>query len=128
MKKRKLKFNTQIIVSSGDSYISEPAVIEAKNYRRLVFAIVPKEYKGNDGKVVEVLDIHFDSRAIEYFLDKKHPAVDFDEKSGIATFTSNGVQYKIRALQEDDKSWIINFELPEEAENSQDLLWQMTQK
>jgi hypothetical protein len=118
MKKRKLKFNTQTIVSSGDSYISEPAVIEAKDYRRLVFAIIPKEYKSDDGKVVEVLDIHFDSRAIEYFLDKKHPAVDFNEKSGTAEFTSNGTQYKIRALQEDDKSWIINFSLPEETENS----------
>jgi hypothetical protein len=119
MKKRKLKFNSEIKPFSSDSYISEPSVIEAKNnYRRLVFNIRSRRGRNESGDVIEVLTAESDSRVFRYNLDKNYPAVDFNEKSGTAVFTSDGTQYKIRALQEDDKSWIINFSLPEETENS----------
>lgn len=119
MKERKLKFNSKARPNSSESYIKEPSVIEGSDgYRRLVFGLYSRLQKDDSDVLKETLDAHCDDRSVIFTLDKEYPAVEFDEKSGTAEFTSAGKQYKIRALQEDDKSWIINFKLPEGEKNS----------
>jgi hypothetical protein len=110
---RKLTFNTKVRPNSGESYINEPAVVETDRGRHLVFGIKPERSYTLGGNVERTVAVFLEERVISYKIDDD-TKVEFDEESGTGTFISRGNQYKIRALQDSDESWIINFKLPQE--------------
>lgn len=82
--------------------LGEPAILEALDgevagARRVVTSVADLQ---EDLKKIVIQGYY---NTIEYDVDKGGE-LRFDNKEGIATFTSRGVQYKIRAIQEDDGS------------------------
>jgi|694.fasta_scaffold12131_4 hypothetical protein len=115
MATKKLVVNRDAKPNSSDSYTSGPVVVESKKGTRIAYAIqMVLDYDLN-GDVSRQVAISTGDRVIYYELDD-NSIVEFDDKSGTGTFTSYGNQYKIRALQDSDKSWVINFKLPEESD------------
>jgi hypothetical protein len=114
MATRKLAINSDAKPNTSDSYINEPAVVESEKGKRIAYAIQTVFDYDLDGNVSRQVAISTSDRVIYYELDDDSK-IEFDDKSGTGTFTSYGNQYKIRALQDSDKSWVINFKLPEES-------------
>jgi hypothetical protein len=49
-----------------------------------------------------------EGRVISYKIDEP-PGFNFDEEKGVGLFTSDGRKFTVRALQDEDKSWVINW-------------------
>jgi hypothetical protein len=114
MTNKKLVVNRNAKPNSSDSYTSGPVVIESQKSKRVAYAIQMVFDYDPSGSVSRQIAISTSDRVIYYELDDD-TKIEFDDKSGTGTFTSYGNQYKIRALQDSDKSWVINFKLPEES-------------
>jgi hypothetical protein len=107
MATKKLVVNSNVKPNSSDSYTSGPVVVESEKGRRIAYAIQMAFDYNPSGGVSRQIVISTSDRVIYYELDDD-TKIEFDDESGIGTFTSYGNQYKIRALQDSDKSWVIN--------------------
>ena len=114
MATKKLVVNPNVKPNSSDSYTSGPVVVESKKGKRIAYAVQMVFDYDLNGNVSRQVAVSTSDRVIYYELDD-NSKIEFDDKSGTGTFTSYGNQYKIRALQDSDKSWVINFKLPEES-------------
>ena len=115
MATRKLVVNRDVKPNSSDSYTSGPVVVESEKGKRVAYAIQMIIDYSLDDTISKQIAVSTSDRVIYYELDRG-TKIEFDDESGTGTFTSYGNQYKIRALQDSDKSWIINFKLPEESD------------
>jgi hypothetical protein len=114
MATKKLVVNLNVKPNSSDSYTSGPVVVESKKGKRIAYAVQMVFDYDLNGDVSRQVAVSTSDRVIYYELDDD-TKIEFDDESGTGTFTSYGNQYKIRALQDSDKSWVINFTLPEES-------------
>ena len=83
-------------------------MVEQPLGNRLAFSIQRENVYDLDGGITRYVNIQTDDRGISYEMDEDTD-LEFDDDLGIGTFTSRGVQYKIRPLQDSDKSWVINY-------------------
>lgn len=87
--------------------LNEPAILEKMDGDRFVGAspIFKAAYTAigdGDGGYKLVLGVFFDNKFIQYTID----SIEYDKVEGSIRFTSNEVQYKIRAIQKTDgPSW-----------------------
>jgi hypothetical protein len=107
---RKLKINADAKPNGLLSYIEEPAVLESSNGNRLILGLTAQIFinENMDLETYVYADLE-DFRVAEFVIDNNLPP-KFDSDSGTGVFTSRGNQYKIRALQEYDKSWVNNLD------------------
>jgi hypothetical protein len=102
MRKLVLSSNEEEKNLVGRNLIGEPSMLESmsgevKGARRVITRLL--NIPGDNPKIVA--QGYYNT--IEYDVDEGGE-LKFSEKEGIATFTSREVQYKIRAVQEDDGS------------------------
>lgn len=104
----KLKVNREAKPNSSDYYINHPAALEDYIGERIIASVrLGTMYSFDKDKTIGYLVIEFAGvdRASEYLLDNG-TSLDFDSKESLVRFTSRGIQYKIRALQDSDKELI----------------------
>jgi hypothetical protein len=87
--------------------IGEKSILESLNgptvgLTRLVGRV--ENFQGNDenGNLIEVVLVASPDKLVEYVVDAGG-GLKFDDEEGIATFSSRGRQYKIRAIQDSDR-------------------------
>ena len=113
MATRKLVINKDARPNSSESYVKGPVVVESKKGKRVAYDIRVVITYNLDGSIDKEVAVSTLDRVIYYALNTGEN-IEFDDESYTGTFTSYDNQYKIRALQDSDESWVINFRLPEE--------------
>lgn len=104
----KIKRNPDARPNTADRYVEGAVVVEQPLGRRVALIVQRHNVYTTEGDVVRYVNIQTDDRGISYEMDEGTD-LEFDDDEGTGTFTSGGVQYKIRALQDSDKSWVINY-------------------
>lgn len=98
----KLKVNPNAMPNSGMSYIEEPSIVESAGGKRLALAITSRMLKHPTRGVITRLEIHLENYRILTFDLDTGTSLKFDDEKGIGEFTSQGIRYRIRALQDFD--------------------------
>jgi hypothetical protein len=107
---RKLKVNVNAKPNGRLSYIEEPAVLESSNARRLIFGLTVEIITGLKQGLTTYAYADLEDFSVAQFVIDNNLPPKFDNDNGTGVFTSRGDQYKIRALQEYDKSWVRNLD------------------
>jgi len=111
--KRKLQPPTVEDLITGRNLMSGYAVLEAlegptSGLGRLIYQLfIEVHYLGDER--VEMVSVATDGIIRSYRLDDGTRLVFIDDQ-GIATFSSGGIQYRIRPVEESDSDWIIGFD------------------
>lgn len=85
----------------GEDSILEATSGSAAGLIRSVLRLVNVTVKDENNNDQELVVVYSENRSTQYEVDAGG-SLKFDEEEGIATFSSRGVQYKIRAIQESD--------------------------
>jgi hypothetical protein len=119
--KNKLNVNKDARASNGIAYLSGRFVVEDEIVgRRIGDALYITARSTNESPGVKLtVDILYSERFVQYDVDFIEP-IKFDEKAGTAEFTTHGTQYKIRAVQDSDKSWLGTDEPVKNTEESKE--------
>ena len=117
MENNKIKRNPNAKPNSPDLYVDGTVVVEQPLGSRLAFSVQRLNSYDPDGNVTRYVVIQTDDRGISYDMDDDTD-LTFDDEAGTGAFTSRGVQYKIRALQDSDRSWVINYKPSTESKES----------
>lgn len=100
----------------GNVFTSEAALIsevEGEEIQRVALYTRIENMPDDDGMAVYYVICGLEGgRELNYRLADTDGFV-FNEDRGEAEFASGGIQYKIRALQDTDKSWIIDIDSSE---------------
>lgn len=114
---RNLKLNKDAMPNSGLSYVLEPSVVESDLGKRLVFAIRSRLENEPPEGLVAYLDVtSSDNFSVRSHVLDSLDSLKFYDEMGVGEFTSRGQRYRIRALQESDKSWVSGLEFTEDNE------------
>lgn len=103
--KNKLEINKDAS-PNGDPYIDSEFVVENGDNKRIgrSLRISATSMYESPGMAFTV-DIDYGDRIVQYGVDYFKP-IHFDEKTGTVEFTEGDRRYKIRAIQDSDKSWL----------------------
>jgi hypothetical protein len=98
----------------SDNLIGEPSVLEAlegptAGLPRLIFALATKVEVSSLGELVPYVSVAEKEMVRDFPLDDGTSLI-FAEDLGIATFSSFGSQYRIRAIERSDSSWIYGLD------------------
>jgi hypothetical protein len=118
----KLKVNKEAKPNSSDYYINYPVALEDYIGERVITRVsLGTSYSIVKDKFQKLMIIEFEGvdRVGEYPLDGD-TSLDYDSKEGTVRFTSRGVQYKIRALQDSDEKLIEQGQIVKSAKKEEE--------
>ena len=94
-------FTTYSVLACNDS--------DGEQINRLCYYVRIDNIPDPDGTMVFYVVCSLDSGRQLFYRLKSLDSFSFDDINGRAKFASSKRQYRIRALQDSDKSWIVNF-------------------
>lgn len=119
VKAKKIIINDKAIANSDDRIVDEDFVVEDERVgKRLGKTLTISAYSiMKPPGYALTLDIDYGTRVIHYDI-KSYSSVKIDHENGTLEFTSSGIRYKIRGLEDSDKSWLQGTEVAKTAEES----------
>lgn len=93
----------------GFDITNEPSVIEnlsgpAQGLSRVSLRTTHRESRDADNNLIYIVEADYSLASYVYILDPGG-SLQYDDENGVATFSSKGIQYRIRAIQPEDTEY-----------------------